>query len=317
MTSRVLRVATHASELARRQGQLVVAKLEENGIACELVAIKTVGDKKVDEPLSGSREQGLFTRELELALIKKKVDCCVHSLKDVPLDLMDGLEVSAQLDRQDPRDVLVVNSVTQADGLASLPAGSRVGTSSPRRRAQLLAMRPDLEAVELRGTVLTRLRKVDRGQVHATILAAASLIRLDATQRITEYLEPPGWLPAPGQGAIAIEIRSDDEELSALLAPLDHAATSAATRAERAFLASLDGAGNVPIGALVTSDMVLHGFVSDVRGRNFVRGSHPVSASSPEKAGEILATELRARGAGSLLAEFRSSGASTESAAGG
>jgi hydroxymethylbilane synthase len=241
-----------------------------------------------------------------VALSKGKVDCCVHSLKDLPTESPDGLEIVAQLEREDPRDVLVVNPVTQADSLGNIPAGSRVGTSSLRRRAQLLAHRPDLEVVELRGNVPTRLRKVDSGQVHAAILAAAGLIRLDARQRITAWLEPPGWLPAAGQGAIAIQIRADDEEMRALLAPLNHDATSIATRAERAFLAALDGGCQVPIGALVTPDMVLHGFVSDLSGKNIVRGFRPVNIAEPETSGEMLAADLRRRGAGSLLTELRS-----------
>lgn len=285
---------------------MVESALEAPGVTCEIVTFKTVGDKKLDEPLSGIGAKGLFTHELEVALSKGKVDCCVHSLKDLPTESPDGLEIVAQLEREDPRDVLVANPVTQADSLGNIPAGSRVGTSSLRRRAQLLAHRPDLEVVELRGNVPTRLRKVDSGQVHAAILAAAGLIRLDARQRITAWLEPPGWLPAAGQGAIAIQIRADDEEMRALLAPLNHDATSIATRAERAFLAALDGGCQVPIGALVTPDMVLHGFVSDLSGKNIVRGFHPVNIAEPETSGEMLAADLRRRGAGSLLTELRS-----------
>jgi hydroxymethylbilane synthase len=285
---------------------MVESALEAPGVTCEIVTFKTVGDKKLDEPLRGIGAKGLFTHELEVALSKGKVDCCVHSLKDLPTESPDGLEIVAQLEREDPRDVLVANPVTQADSLGNIPAGSRVGTSSLRRRAQLLAHRPDLEVVELRGNVPTRLRKVDSGQVHAAILAAAGLIRLDARQRITAWLEPPGWLPAAGQGAIAIQIRADDEEMRALLAPLNHDATSIATRAERAFLAALDGGCQVPIGALVTPDMVLHGFVSDLSGKNIVRGFRPVNIAEPETSGEMLAADLRRRGAGSLLTELRS-----------
>jgi hydroxymethylbilane synthase len=201
--------------------------------------------------------------------------------------------------------VLVVNAVTQADSLESVPAGSRIGTSSPVRRAQLLSRRPDLEVVEFRGDVPTRLRKVERGQVHATIFAASDLIRLNATQRITAWLDAPKWLPVAGQGVTAIQIRSDDDDMRALLAPYDHAATSFATRAERAFQAALDSSGHAPIGALV-QDVTLHGLVSDQNGRSIVRGSRRVNPSSPEESGEALAAELRDRGAGSLLAEIRS-----------
>ena len=306
MTGRVIRIGTRSSELALRQARMLEAALESADVTCEIVTFKTLGDKKLNEPLSGIGAKGLFTHELEVALTKGKVDCCVHSLKDLPTEMPEGLEIVAQLEREDPRDVLVVNSVTQADTLAAVPAGSRVGTSSLRRRAQLLAARPDLDVVELRGNVPTRLKKVDTGQVHAAILAAAGLIRLDARNRITAWLEPPGWLPAAGQGAIAIQARSDDGETLALLRPLNHEPTSIATRAERAFLAALDGGCQVPIGALMGHDMTLHGFVSDLRGRNAVRGSRKVDVANPERSGELLAADLRSRGAGSLLVELRS-----------
>jgi hydroxymethylbilane synthase len=308
-SERVIRIATRSSELAIRQARLVESALAQRGIASEIVTFKTTGDKKLNEPLSEIGAKGLFTHELEVALTKGKVDCCVHSLKDLPTESSPGLEIAAQLEREDPRDVLVVNRVLQADSLASVPAGSRVGTSSLRRRAQLLSLRPDLEVVDLRGNVPTRLQKVEGGQVHAAILAAAGLIRLNARARITAFLEPPEWLPAAGQGAIAVQIRSDDDEMRELMSLLDHASTSVATNAERAFLAALDGGCQVPIGALasfVTPDeLVLHGFVSDLRGKNFVRGSRRVSATNPVKSGVELAAEMRSRGASSLLTELR------------
>jgi hydroxymethylbilane synthase len=311
LTDRVLRIGTRSSELALRQARIVEAALELQGFECELVTFKTTGDKKLDEPLSSIGAKGLFTRELEVALAKGKVDCCVHSLKDLPTENPDGLEIVAVLEREDPRDVLVVNSVTQADSLMAVPAGSRVGTSSLRRRAQLNALRPDLEVVELRGNVPTRLRKVDQGQVHAAILAAAGLIRLNARQHIKEYLEPPAWLPAAGQGAIAIQIRSEDEEMRTILETLDHAPTSVAVRAERAFLAALEGGCQVPIGALAMpaedGSVTLHGFVSDIAGRDPVRGSIAVDALTPEESGQQLAADLRTRGATSLLLELRNS----------
>jgi hydroxymethylbilane synthase len=309
LNGRVLRIGTRSSELALRQARIVEAALELQGFECELVTFKTTGDRKLDEPLSAIGAKGLFTHELEVALAKGKVDCCVHSLKDLPTENPDSLEIVAVLEREDPRDVLVVNSVTQADSLMAVPAGSRVGTSSLRRRAQLNALRPDLEVVELRGNVPTRLRKVDQGQVHAAILAAAGLIRLNARQHIKEYLEPPAWLPAAGQGAIAVQIRSDDEEMRAIFQALDHAPTSVAVRAERAFLAALEGGCQVPIGALAMTEengqVTLHGFVSDVDGRDPVRGSTTVDISAPEASGRELAADLRTRGATSLLVELR------------
>jgi len=307
-----IRIASRSSELALRQARIVERALVAQGRECEIVTFKTTGDKKLDEPLSEIGAKGLFTHELEVALSKKKVDCCVHSLKDLPTELPHGLMIGAVLEREDPRDVLVVNPVTEAEDLASLPAGSRVGTSSLRRRAQLQALRRDLEVAELRGNVPTRLQKVDTGKVHAAILAAAGLIRLEATQRIKQYLEPPEWLPAAGQGAIAVEIREDDDEMKEILSSLNHRPTEIAVRAERAFLAALEGGCQVPIGALASTDraggLVLHGFVSDVKGRDSVRGSISVDESEPETSGRALAADLRTRGASSLLIELRSSG---------
>ena len=304
----VVRIGTRASELALRQARLVENALLARGITAELVTFKTTGDKKLDQPLSEIGAKGLFTRELEVALSKNKIDCAVHSLKDLPSESPDGLEIVAQLEREDPRDVLVVNRQTGAESLDDLPAGSRVGTSSLRRRAQLLARRPDLEVVELRGNVPTRLSKVEKGSVHAAVLAAAGLIRLDVERRITMYLEPPEWLPAAGQGSIAIQIRGDDSRMRGLLLPLDHQPTSIATRAERAFLAALEGGCQVPIGALVADNggtPTLYGMLADLTGRHIVRGSRPLDPESPETTGEALAAEIRSRGGGSLLVELR------------
>jgi hydroxymethylbilane synthase len=177
-----------------------------------------------------------------------------------------------------------------------------------RRRAQLLALRPDLEVVELRGNVPTRLSKVESGRVHAAILAAAGLIRLEVERRITMFLEPPDWLPAAGQGAIAIQIRSEDGRMRALMSPLDHAPTSIATRAERAFLTALEGGCQVPIGALVSDiggQPTLYGMLADLTGRHVVRGSRLLDPGSPETTGEALASEIRSRGGSSLLVELR------------
>ncbi len=287
---------------------MVEEALLARGIHSDLVTFKTVGDKKVDQPLSEIGAKGLFTHELEVALAKNKIDCAVHSLKDLPTDSPDGLKIVALLEREDPRDALVVNRATGAEGLDDLPAGSRVGTSSLRRRAQLMARRPDLEVVELRGNVPTRLGKVESGQVHAAILAAAGLIRLEVSQRIAMFFEPPEWLPAPGQGAIAIQARGDDPRMSALLSPLNDEKTSLATRAERAFLAALDGGCQVPIGALVSAiegRPTLYGMLADVSGTHIVRGSRPLGAESPEETGEALAAEIRSRGGSSLLVELR------------
>jgi len=303
-----VRIGTRASELALRQARLVEAALLARGIVAELVTFKTTGDKKLDQPLNEIGAKGLFTRELEVALSKNKIDCAVHSLKDLPSESPDGLEIVALLEREDPRDVLVVNRQTGVDNLDELPAGSRVGTSSLRRRALLLARRPDLEVVELRGNVPTRLSKVEQGSVHAAVLAAAGLIRLEVERRITMFLEPPEWLPAAGQGAIAVQVRSDDAQMKSLLAPLNHEGTSVATRAERSFLAALEGGCQVPIGALVSAvdgKPTLYGMLADLSGRHIVRGSRLLDLGDPESTGEALADEIRSRGGASLLVELR------------
>lgn len=310
MTSRLpVRIAARASELAMRQARMVASLLELRGVASEIVTVRTKGDRKREKPEAGPSVPGLFTHELEVALAKKKVDCAIHSLKDLPLELRKGLAIVATLEREDPRDVLVVNPVTGADALESLPAGSRVGTSSARRRAQLLLRRRDLEPAELRGGVPARLRKVESGMVHAAILSADSLIRLGASRRITQYLDAPGWLPAAGQGVVALEIRDDDDAMREILAPLDHRSTSVAARAERAFLAELEGVPQMPVAVLAMPDdgagLTLHAFVSDPAARNPVRGSIEVDEASPETSGKALATEMRNRGVASLLLELR------------
>jgi hydroxymethylbilane synthase len=304
----VFRIASRSSELALRQARLVEAALVARGVKCEIVPFKTTGDRRLDEPLSAIGAKGLFTRELEEALAKGRVDCCVHSLKDLPTDSPEGLAITAILEREDPRDVLVVNDGIFAESIADLPRGSRVGTSSLRRRAMLASLRPDVDAVELRGNVPTRLRKVDDGQVHAAILAGAGLLRLGVHQRIDAWLEPPGWLPAPGQGAIAVQSRADDNDTIAILAPLDHAPTREAVAAERSFLAALEGGCQVPIGALAThvaGSLVLHGLIAELSGRRVLRGSVSVDPASADAGGRQLASTLLDQGAGDILAALR------------
>ena len=315
----VVRIGTRASALALKQARLVQEALARQGLSGELVTFTTTGDKHLDEPLNAIGAKGLFTHELERALERGKIDCAVHSLKDLPTDVVSGLDIVAVLPRADPRDVLVLSSTARAVGLADLPRGSRVGTSSLRRRAQLLAAHPDLEVVELRGNVPTRLRKVDEGQVHAAILAAAGLLRLEATQHIAAYLDAPQWLPAAGQGAIAVQARIDDVLTRERLEGLNDVATMVAVQAERAFLAALDGGCQVPVGALVIGSAgeigvhaggaahpaTLYGFIADATGGRVIRGSGRL-ADDPFAAGRALATELRARGANEILATLRS-----------
>src|SRR3954469_5861979 len=292
--SKIIRIGTRTSELALRQARLVQAALVAQLCETELVTFKTVGDKRLDEPLSSIGGKGLFTKELETALLKKKIDVAVHSLKDLPTESPDGLFVGAVLEREDPRDALVVNGRILAASLDDLPRGSRIGTSSLRRRAQLLAARPDLEVAELRGNVPTRLMKLDEGRVHAAILAAAGLHRLGARQHITCYLDAPAWLPAAGQGAIAVQVREDDDRMRTLADALNDAPTMRAVRAERAFLQALEGGCQVPIGALaVPTDggALLHGLIADVSGARVVRGTIALDVDEPELSGVRLANQ--------------------------
>lgn len=307
-SSTTIRIGTRTSELALRQARLVQAALAAQGLETELVTFKTVGDKRLNEPLSSIGAKGLFTKELETALLKRKIDVAVHSLKDLPTESPDGLQVGAVLEREDPRDALVVNGRVLAASLEELPRGSRVGTSSLRRRAQLLAARPDLEVAELRGNVPTRLMKIDEGRVHAAILAAAGLHRLGAKQHISCYLDVPAWLPAAGQGAIAVQSRSNDERIRPLIEAMNHAPTMRAVSAERAFLAALEGGCQVPIGALaIETDGVstLHGMIADMNGTRVVRGSVILDDSDPELGGIRLANQLRGEGASEILEGLR------------
>jgi hydroxymethylbilane synthase len=301
-------IATRSSELALRQARQVQAALEASGLPSELKTYKTTGDVRLDQPLSEIGGKGLFTRELEVDLANGDVDCCVHSLKDLPTEMPPGLEIVSLLKREDPRDVLVVNGDIAATSIGELPPGARVGTSSLRRRAQLVALRKDLDVVELRGNVPTRIRKVDEGQVDAAILAAAGLHRLDVSQRITAYLDAPQWLPAAGQGAIAIQIRADDAESRAIFAALGDRDTMIDTTAERAFLAALEGGCQVPIGALVSrrgGQRVLNGFIAAVSGERALRGERVVDVDHPADSGTRLAEELRAGGANEVLESLR------------
>jgi hydroxymethylbilane synthase len=298
-------IATRSSELALRQAKLVQEALSATGVASELKTYSTVGDKRLDQPLASIGAKGLFTAELERDLAEGLVQCCVHSLKDLPTEMPRGLELVALLPREDPRDVLVVNSSIPAGSLADLPKGTRVGTSSLRRRAQLHALRPDLEIVDLRGNVPTRVRKVDERVVDAAILAAAGLHRLGMHDRVAAYLDAPEWLPAAGQGAIAVQIRSDDTASRALLAPLNDPNTRLDTTAERAFLAALEGGCQVPIGAAVVNG-TLHGFIADVTGTRSLRGEIALDEHDPAVSGALLARHLRERGAGDILASLRS-----------
>jgi len=263
----------------------------------------------LDVPLSRIGDKGLFTRELEDALRDQSVHFAVHSLKDLPTRLPDGFAIAAVLERADARDALIAAAPVTLD---SLRRGARVGTSSLRRRAQLLARRPDLDIHDLRGNVPTRVDKVLRGELDAAVLALAGLTRLELTSSIVEVLDADVMLPAPGQGALAVEVRSDAMDISALLAPLDHQTTRLATTAERALLAELEGGCQVPVGALArrTADGGLHlaAGVFDLDGREAVRAELAADVADDAAAdalGRAVAARLRELGADAILARVR------------
>lgn len=304
-----LRIGTRSSELALRQARQVESQLAARGIDSVLVEYTTLGDRILDRPLAQIGEKGLFTAELEADLRAGRIDCAVHSLKDLPTADPEGIVLVAILEREDPRDALVVRAGVDAVSLETLPEGARVGTSSLRRQAQLRALRPDLEVCELRGNVGTRLRKLDEGQMDAALLAAAGLRRLGLTERIVALLDAPDWLAAPGQGAIAVQTRVDDAALLSALGALDDAPTRLAVTAERALLAALEGGCQVPIGAAVIEEAeygtMLHGLIAALDGSSTVRGGMPVNHADPAASGIELARQLRAAGGDRILAELR------------
>jgi hydroxymethylbilane synthase len=242
-----LRLGTRGSKLARVQAGMVARALQQRGIACEIVSVKTTGDRILDRPLADAGGKGLFTKELEEALLSGVIDLAVHSMKDVPTALPEGLTIAAILPREDPSDVVIAN---RARTLSELPVGARVGTSSVRRMAQVLRARPDLECVPLRGNVDTRLAKLEAGETDAILLAMAGLKRLGIAHRVTSVLNPEEWLPSLAQGAVGIEIRLSDTRTASLIAAFNDEAAATELACERAFQAALDGSCRTPIAGL-------------------------------------------------------------------
>jgi hydroxymethylbilane synthase len=273
------------------------------GLEIRIEIIKTTGDVKPD-PLSVIGGKGVFTKELEDALLGKRIDVAVHSLKDLPTIVPDALAISAICEREDPRDALVLRKYSEIRSLHELPVGAVVGTSSQRRLSQLKALRGDLVVKDLRGNVDTRVRKLDEGQYDALILASAGLIRLGLHDRISAAVSTTEILPAVGQGAIAIETRADDEVAVASTNKLNHRATELACRAERAFLRGLGGGCQFPIAAhaVIEGDVLkLEGLVAKPDGSEILRGTSSGVAAEGEVIGAALAARLMDQGAGSLL----------------
>jgi hydroxymethylbilane synthase len=304
--SEKLIIATRESQLALWQAHHIRDRLQalHPGLTVELLGMTTMGDQILDSPLSRIGGKGLFVKELEQAMANRRADLAVHSLKDVPMDLPDGFELTAITEREDPRDAFVSN---RFKALAELPAGAKVGTSSLRRQAQLRARFPHLVVDTLRGNVNTRLRKLDEDQYDAIILAAAGLKRLGFAERIAAILTPEESLPAVGQGALGIEILSGRPEVARLLAPLNDPTTAACVRAERAMSRKLQGGCQAPIGGYCVArdgKLFLRGFVSDLDGRRMVRAEAEGGLDAPEALGDRVADALIGQGADRLLAEL-------------
>ncbi|MEO5954731.1 MAG: hydroxymethylbilane synthase [Nitrospiraceae bacterium] len=296
-------LGTRGSKLAVHQSEWVQAQLHALAphVTVTLRRIQTSGDRILDVPLAQIGGKGLFVKEIEEALLSGEIDLAVHSMKDVPTELPDGLEILCVPPREDPRDALISRDGTS---FLDLPLGARIGTSSLRRQSQLLHARPDLTIAMLRGNLDTRLKKLREGQFDAIVLAAAGLRRLAWAHEITEYLAPQISLPAIGQGALGIEGRRDDAFIRSLLSGLDHAPSKIAVLAERALLHRLQGGCQVPIAAHATltgTRVRLEGVVASVDGKELIRDSVDGTIEDPESIGIQLAERLLARGGERIL----------------
>ena len=300
-----VRIATRKSPLALWQSEHVADLLRRAhpGIEVVLVPMSTRGDEVLDRSLAAIGGKGLFLKELELAMLRGEADCAVHSLKDVPMELDPPFALPAILARADAADAFVSNHHAALD---ALPQGARVGTSSLRRQAQLRARRPDLQLLDLRGNVNTRLAKLDAGEYDAIVLACAGLQRLGFESRIRARLVAPDWLPAPAQGAIAVETRADAVATHALFAALDHSITRTCVEAERAMNRALHGSCHVPVAAFAQwqgEALRLEGLVGSAADGRLVRGHALGTANAPEALGQQVARDLLAQGADALLSE--------------
>jgi hydroxymethylbilane synthase len=304
MTER-FRLATRQSALALWQSEHVAARLRaaHPGLDVQLVPMTTRGDRILDRPLAEIGGKGLFLKELEVAMLEGEADAAVHSLKDVPMELDGPFVLSAVLERADPFDAFVSEKVSDFD---ALPPGARVGTSSLRRQAQLRARRKDLQVLDLRGNVNTRIAKMQAGEYDAIILACAGLDRLRLSRFIRHRLDAPSWLPAVAQGAIAVECRADDARARELLGVLEHRSTRVCVEAERAMNRRLHGSCTVPVAAYATLDggvLSLEGLVGDAATGECIRASEVGKATDPDGLGRLVATELKLKGADRILGQ--------------
>jgi hydroxymethylbilane synthase len=308
MSTELIRIATRKSPLALWQAEHVRARLLalHPGLQVELLKMSTQGDRILDSPLAKIGGKGLFVKELEQGMLEGRADLAVHSMKDVPSELPAGLCIGAILEREDPRDAFVSSRFASVD---DLPEGARVGTSSLRRQCQLRARRPDLQILDLRGNVGTRLGKLDGCDYDAIVLACAGLKRLGLSERISRELAPEEMLPAIAQGVIGIECRVDDERINRLITPLNHQETRYRTQAERAMNAALAGGCQAPVAgySLLSEGVIeLRGLVGRPDGSTIIRGDIRGSSQHAEALGKQLADELLSRGARTILDELLS-----------
>lgn len=306
ITPKKLVIASRESLLAMWQAKHIQARLRALYPSCDvqILGMTTTGDQILDKPLASIGGKGLFIKELENALLDGRADIAVHSMKDVPMNMPEGFALAVTCDRENPLDAFVSNDY---DSLAALPTGSVVGTSSLRRQSQIQARFPHLKIESLRGNVQTRLRKLDEGQYAAIILAAAGLIRLELGERIRGYIAAEDSIPAVGQGALGIEIKSDRTDLIDILAPLNHQDTAQCVEAERGFSRTLAGSCTVPLGAFATKEadtITLIGFVASVDGKKMLRERTSGNAKEAEAIGKALAAKLIKLGADKILAEL-------------
>ena len=306
MSTEPLRIATRKSPLALWQAEHVRARLLalHPDLTVELVTMTTQGDRVLDSPLAKIGGKGLFVKELEQGMLNNAADIAVHSMKDVPAELPGGLEIRAILEREDPRDAFVSNRYAD---IAALPPGARVGTSSLRRQCQLHALRPDLEILDLRGNVGTRLGKLDAGDYAAIVLACAGLRRLGLEGRITRALGDEVMLPAIAQGVIGIECRSNEARVHGLIDTLNHRETALRTRAERAMNARLAGGCQAPVAGyseIIDGNLELRGLVGRPDGSEIIRGAITGPPEEAEALGQELADDLLARGADAILQDL-------------
>ena len=304
--NRKIHIGTRGSKLALWQAHWVQGKLLKTHptLSVEIIVIKTKGDKILDVPLSKVGGKGLFVKEIEDALLEGKIDLAVHSMKDMPAELPGGLTIGAIPQRENPLDVLV----SKRGCLADLPEGARIGTSSLRRAAQILFSRPDMRIDPLRGNLDTRLRKLDTGGMDAIVLAAAGIRRLGLKHRITEYLDSGVMLPAAGQGALCIEVRTGDEDTGALIGELDHAETRTVVLGERAFLHRLGGSCQVPIaahGRIEGKRFELSGLVAEPDGSRIFREVLTGPAATSGRIGTELAEKLMDQGAMTIIEKLQ------------